>query len=117
MTFGDRLEELIDSLNLSRPEFAKQVGSNKQTIGHIINNKSSPNFSIVHKILVGFPELSAEWLCRGEGPMWKDGKSVLLDSSKPDTPKASTKNDRDWGNVTLRELGEMVEAAKKNPSK
>ncbi len=114
MTFGDRLEELINSLNLSRPEFAKQVGSNKQTIGHIINNKSSPNFSIVHKILVGYPKLSAEWLCRGEGPMWKDGQSMATVSSSMDAPETSTKDGRNWGDVTLRELGEMVEAAKKN---
>ena len=107
MTFGERLEILIDSLNMKRPEFSQKIGSNKQTIGHIINNKSSPNFATVMQVLDAFPNLNAEWLTRGVGPIWKDK------ASSNDLNPIQSSEDREWEDMTIREVGELLKKMKK----
>ena len=54
--------------------FAKSIGVAQPTIHHCISENSEPRIGLVMSILNGLPDLSAEWLMRGEGPMYRTGK-------------------------------------------
>ncbi len=56
--------------------FARHAGISQVTLCNYVNAKRTPSVAIVISILEKFPELSAEWLMRGEGPMFKDGGGV-----------------------------------------
>ena len=45
-------------------------------IGRQINGDASIPFSTLHLILYTFPDVSADWLVRGEGPMTRMGESA-----------------------------------------
>lgn len=49
--------------------FAKHIKVLQQTLSYCVNSKSDPHSSLVVAVLRGLPDLSAEWLMRGEGPM------------------------------------------------
>lgn len=104
MSLSDRLALLINDEYKSERDFARKVGLNQKTVNNIVNNQNSPNHSVVAKILKSIPNLSAEWLIRGEGPMWKEGPA-------PETQEPTTTKDKgkDWDEVTLKEFYELMQ--------
>ncbi len=56
--------------------FARHSGIAQVTLCNYVNAKRTPNVAIVISILEKLPDLSAEWLMRGEGPMLKSGGGV-----------------------------------------
>lgn len=65
----DRLKELIAIKAKSRVAFAKAVGVSSVAMDNYIGGKRKPSLELVEKILGTYPEISAEWLLRGEGEM------------------------------------------------
>lgn len=57
--------------------FARHAGLQQVTLCNYVNGKRTPSVAIVISILRGLPSLSAEWLMRGEGPMFKDADDVV----------------------------------------
>ncbi len=117
MSLGERLKQLARQQNMTQKDFAESIGSNERTFSHYTTGGASPNFKFIERVLNGVPNLSAEWLCRGKGPMWTEGKEESSSTKKEKPSKALSDGKRDWGEVTLRELGEMVEEAKKSKPK
>ena len=51
--------------------FSKATGVSQQRLSLCVNGQTEPRASLLMSVLNGLPELSAEWLMRGEGTMWK----------------------------------------------
>ncbi|MEZ5045286.1 MAG: hypothetical protein R2828_35655 [Saprospiraceae bacterium] len=101
MSFSERLKVLVESEFSSGRSFAMEIDVNPKTINNIINNNNSPNYSVVEKILLGIPDLSAEWLCRGNGLMWLSdtGKREQPLSAELKQPDTTESDDLNWDDL------------------
>lgn len=71
-TVAQRFEHLISSLELDCSTFAKSIYATPIEIKRIINQKEKPSFDILANILSKYPKVSAEWLLRGEGDIYRN---------------------------------------------
>ncbi len=72
MTIEARLQALIDALNISVLEFARQLGERRgEKVYHILHGRLKPRYDTIQKILTIYPQVNADWLLRGEGLMFK----------------------------------------------
>lgn len=65
----DRLKVLIDTYKMSIRGFAIKCGIPQQTLDGQLKRKRAISFETITAIAVTFPDVSAEWLMRGVGPM------------------------------------------------
>ena len=74
MPINERIKELAWSAECRNvASLAKTIGVAKTTLNNCVNG-TEPRASLLAAILNGVPDLSAEWLMRGEGPMYRTGK-------------------------------------------
>ena len=89
---GHRLNQFIDSLEISKAEFSRETGLNYAHMFRIINGDGDPGFDTCSKISEAYPQLSITWLITGIGEMknitreerndiqrvraWRDGNST-----------------------------------------
>lgn len=72
MTIESRLQQLIDALNISVLEFARQLGERRgEKVYHILHGRLKPRYDTLEKILMAYPQVNGDWLLRGEGLMFK----------------------------------------------
>ena len=66
--------------------FASITNIHPTTLSHILNGREiegrgkvnqTPSTDVIMKILSAFPDINAEWLIRGIGPMDKSGRSFI----------------------------------------
>lgn len=71
MEIVERIMELVVLKAKSKREFSSMIDI-EQTLfnNYMIGKREGMNFDIVDAILRTFPEVSAEWLLRGEGSMF-----------------------------------------------
>ena len=70
-THAERLESLINKLNLNTRSFALQCGySQATTFYSIIKRDAKPTSSTIDKICNRFPQVNREWLITGYGSMF-----------------------------------------------
>lgn len=67
-----RLIEFREAEKLSVNAFAKAIGMGQVTVNHYFLQSRKMSFELIDKTLAAFPSLSAEWLLRGEGNMYKN---------------------------------------------
>lgn len=67
-----RLQQLINTLDVSVLEFARQLGENRgEKVYHILHGRVKPRFDTLEKIMLAYPQVNGDWLLRGEGLMLK----------------------------------------------
>ena len=66
---GQRLNQFIDSLDISKAEFSRKTGLNYAHMFRIINGDGDPGFDTCSKISEAYPQLSITWLITGIGEM------------------------------------------------
>ncbi|QJD77739.1 helix-turn-helix domain-containing protein [Spirosoma rhododendri] len=67
-----RIQQLIEALNVSVLEFARQLGEHRgEKVYHILHGRMKPRYDTLEKILVAYPQVNGDWLMRGEGLMFK----------------------------------------------
>jgi hypothetical protein len=66
---GQRLNQFIDSLDISKAEFSRETGLNYAHMFRIINGDGDPGFDTCSKISEAYPQLSLTWLITGIGEM------------------------------------------------
>ena len=66
---GHRLDQFIDSLEISKAEFSRETGLNYAHMFRIINGDGDPGFDTCSKISEAYPQLSITWLITGIGEM------------------------------------------------
>lgn len=68
-----RIQQLKDHLGLSTRAFAIKCGLNQPTLDRMLKGINALNLNCISSILQSFPDVSAEWLLRGSGPMLLSG--------------------------------------------
>lgn len=84
----------METLEYTPSVFADEVGVIRSSISHIMSGRNKPGVELLQKVLKRFPEVSAEWLLAGLGPMFRDGQrpnvnSVPKREPVKETPKAA----------------------------
>jgi transcriptional regulator with XRE-family HTH domain len=72
----DRLQKLIENMNLTPSRFADEVGLQRATISHILNGRNNPGLDAIQRILNRFREINATWLITGKGTMYQHQPEV-----------------------------------------
>ncbi len=65
-----RVRQVIEMAGMSVSKFAEKVNIGQTTLNNQLLEKRALSIDVLNKILNAFPELSAEWLLRGKGPMY-----------------------------------------------
>ena len=69
MKIVERLRLLIEDKGYNTKSFAEKIGIAQRTINNYVNGRF-PSYEAIHAILHTFPDVSAEWLMRGDGAMY-----------------------------------------------
>ncbi|MEQ9467298.1 MAG: hypothetical protein RLN88_07790 [Ekhidna sp.] len=70
---NDRIYRLIRVLDMNPTSFSDSLEVSVTVIFNIIKGRrSKPSFDLILNILKTYDKLNAEWLIKGEGPMWND---------------------------------------------
>lgn len=69
--FIERIAQFRDAKGLSNAKMSKAVGIDARTFNYYFEGRRTPAYAL-EKILLAYPELSAEWLLRGTGSMMLD---------------------------------------------
>lgn len=70
MEILQRIKTLIDAKECSVNSFAKKIGIGQTTLNTYLKLNRYPAYETLYAILHTFPDISAEWLMRGEGSMF-----------------------------------------------
>jgi repressor LexA len=83
MVIQERIKELIHFLDITPYQFAKTLGyERKNKIYNLVGGKNAPSWEMLSDIATHFPQVSMEWLVRGEGSLLKPDKSLMQVSYK-----------------------------------
>lgn len=73
-----RIKEIIRRKGVSMSQISSAYGIKQNTFSRQISGESSLSASSLLSIIGFFPDLSAEWLMRGEGPMLRSDPSQSI---------------------------------------
>ncbi len=65
----ERIKQLITSKGLTSARFADMIGVQRSGISHILSGRNKPSLDLLNKMLLTFPDISADWLITGQGDM------------------------------------------------
>lgn len=71
-----RIKEILKEMNISVSELATRIGKPQTTVNNLLMEKRKPQMDFIFQILNTFEDVSAEWLLRGEGNMFKFNNNV-----------------------------------------
>lgn len=77
----DRIKLLISLSGLTKNAYAEKIDVCAQTLYKCTNGRM-PAVELVQKILIAYPDISAEWLLMGEGEMKKYNFDILKEQIK-----------------------------------
>ena len=86
----DRLIKFLEEENLSAAKFADEIGVQRSSISHILSGRNNPGYDFLQKVLKRYPQLNAEWLMLGTGPMLKSVQQASL-FQMPEIPASPEK--------------------------
>lgn len=64
-----RINKIISYSKLNKSKFAKDIGMEQTTVNNQLIGKRGLSIDLVLSVLASFPDISAEWLLRGNGDM------------------------------------------------
>lgn len=99
-----RINHLIDDSGESKNSLAVKCDMAPQTFGRYVNGDNKITVSLVSSLLEVFPDLSAEWLLRGEGEMYKTTELPPVDVTSEESIEHSAEIAR-----LVREKNELIE--------
>lgn len=71
MSIGERVKAIKKYFRLKQDELADILGVSTTMVSKYQNNSTIPNLDSLNRILDQYPEVSSQWLFRGEGGMLK----------------------------------------------
>nr|DAU87665.1 MAG TPA: repressor protein C2 [Caudoviricetes sp.] len=77
-----RIREILTVKESNPTKLSKDFSVNQKTLNNQINSDVQLSSSTILLILKAFPDLSAEWLLRGEGNMLKKNSSSNIESGR-----------------------------------
>jgi transcriptional regulator with XRE-family HTH domain len=99
-----RVIDLAENKAESICGFAKAINVAQTTLSEYLNNGKIPSFKVVNGILDAYPDVSAEWLLRGEGEMYKTTELPPVDASSEESIEHSAEIAR-----LVKEKNELIE--------
>lgn len=78
-TIKTRLNSLIQYLNISKNEFAREIGTSSAMISKITTKEVNFGVDIYQKILSRYTHLNQQWLLTGVGEMWNEHSRLNAD--------------------------------------
>lgn len=76
MNTGERLLKVLTALNYSKNGFAVKIGVSATSISNILDNKVGLTYKMASTICDAFPNISLDWLLKGEGEMFVTGPTT-----------------------------------------
>lgn len=70
--FGERLQILLEDLNLNQSQFAKRIGVSQRQVSATLNEGSMPSVVFLKKLAETFPQVNTDWLTTGEGNKYRN---------------------------------------------
>ena len=105
-------------MRISENKLASEIGVNTQTLNNYTTGKRNVSYDVVDKILVRFPQVSAEWLIRGIGSMLNgcgcssaDDESIYHPSSDGTCNGSGTDSQRTHSGGTTEDVAFYKEQA------
>lgn len=90
---GERTRQIIEqSPYRNIKSYADNAGIKVPTLTAMVNRDVEPRFTLIASILKASPEINAEWLMRGEGPMYKDEDVEENDGNNTESEEAANMN-------------------------
>lgn len=71
-TIAQRIREVFQAKHFSATSFAEISGLQAVTINRQLRGTNPISYNLIEAILTNFPDVSAEWLLRGQGYMLKN---------------------------------------------
>ena len=62
----ERLKKIMEDNALSSSQMADRIGVQRSAISHILSGRNKPSLDFILKVLDSFPDISSEWLLRGQ---------------------------------------------------
>lgn len=91
----DKIEIIMQELNLNSAQFAMEIGIQGSTLSHILNGRNKPSLDVLKKILNRFSRINPEWLILDSGDMFRQEKNsqapTLFDSLDETISKSTPK--------------------------
>lgn len=114
-----RIKSLMQEFSMSENEFAKALSMSQSTLNGYTKESRKPSLALAESVLNAFEDVSAEWLLRGEGEMYKKTEELPpVDVSSEESIEHSAeiarlvreKNELIDDNEALREENKMLRA-------
>ena len=70
-----RIREILEKYRLNPTQLAKKYELNQKTLNNQINGETALSASTILLILDSIPEVSAEWILRGEGEQIRENST------------------------------------------
>ena len=83
MSIINRIQVLIESKNLSKSAFAKEIGVQRSNLAHFFSGRNKPSLDFFLKIKSKYPEIDLNWLISGKKtrrPEIKRSKNKQIES-------------------------------------
>lgn len=76
-----RLKVIMEENGLSSSQMADKIGVQRSAISHVLSGRNKPSLDFILKVLKSFPNVSSEWLLKGQNSAKKknDFSEVKLD--------------------------------------
>lgn len=92
----ERLLQFLSAENISKAQFADTINVTRASISHLMSGRNNPSYEFIVNTMEAFPELNMEWLLKGKGKMYKNGKDTEEPInfglfSEPEEPKVEEK--------------------------
>lgn len=77
-----QINKLIEIKAKSMRDFSSQIGVRNNTLNQQLNGVRSISYETINSILITFEDISAEWLLRGVGNMYKNAEASTEDAEE-----------------------------------
>lgn len=105
LPINQRIIEFLENKQISVNAISKEICVAQSTLNTQLKGQAALSTRIVEKILVAYPDLSAEWLMRGKGDMFL--QEGTKESDGTDVWKAKYEAIKDCYDSLLKSLAEV----------
>lgn len=81
-TVIQRIKQLIEARKQSVSQFAAEIEMQQTTVNNYILGNRKISFVLIENILKHIPEVSSDWLVKGEGDMYNETSKVFVDDQR-----------------------------------
>jgi hypothetical protein len=75
-TINERFVLMIEVVGKNPNSFAKTLGKGYTSIDSIVKGKTKPSFDLLEAVFDTYPQISPDWLMKGEGGMLRSSPST-----------------------------------------